>query len=349
MLSLVFVIFHVCFIPEKGFCSSFFHKIQTAHQNEILNMLSQYILMGIGAGYGKVILFNEHFVVYDIPAIASAIDRKTVAEVRRCHGDAPFILHDEREATPGYKEEKREHQRDSIMRIKRAMGVAECIEILLHGDLKAASGVGASAASCTAIARAIADEFHLNLDDDAINDIAYEGEKAYHGSPSGIDNTCATYGGLVWFIKSQGMERLTVSTPVEIVMGDTGIVANTKRAVAGVKERKEQYREKYDAIFAEAKKLSHRARDALLMENWRKVGELMNENHALLQQIEVSSEELDFLVEVARENGAYGAKMTGGGLGGYMVALTPGSELQERVAAAIEQHGFYALRTKIGI
>jgi len=304
--------------------------------------------MGIGHGYGKVILFNEHFVVYGIPAIASAIDKKTIAEVKKCEGK-DFIIHDNREATPGYKEEKLDQQKESIIRIKKAMGIDDCIEIWLHGDLKAASGVGASAASCAAIARAIADEFGLNLSDERINEIAYEGEKAYHGSPSGIDNTCATFGGLVWFIKGKGMERLKIERPVEIVMGDTGIVANTKKAVAGVRERKEKYKEKYEQIFSEAEKLAYDAREALLKMDWEKVGQLMNKNHELLQQIEVSCKELDFLVEIARENGAYGAKMTGGGLGGYMVALTPGEELQEKVAKAIEKEGFYALRTKIGI
>jgi len=304
--------------------------------------------MGIGYGYGKVILFNEHFVVYGIPAIASAIDKKTIAEVKKCEGK-DFIIHDDREATPGYKEEKLEQQKESIIRIKKAMGIDDCIEIWLHGDLKAASGVGASAASCAAIARAIADEFGLNLSDERINEIAYEGEKAYHGSPSGIDNTCATFGGLVWFIKGKGMERLQIEKPVEIVMGDTGIVANTKKAVAGVRERKEKYKEKYEQIFNEAEKLAYEAREALLKMDWEKVGQLMNKNHELLQQIEVSCKELNFLVEIARENGAYGAKMTGGGLGGYMVALTPGEELQEKVAKAIEKEGFYALRTKIGI
>ncbi len=304
--------------------------------------------MGIGYGYGKVILFNEHFVVYGVPAIASAIDKKTIAEVKRCEGNE-FIIHDDREATPGYKEEKLEQQKESIVRIKKAMGIDDCIEIWLHGDLKAASGVGASAASCAAIARAIADEFGLSLSDERINEIAYEGEKAYHGSPSGIDNTCATFGGLVWFVKGKGMERLKIEKPVEIVMGDTGIVANTKKAVAGVRERKEKYKEKYEQIFNEAEKLAYEARDALLKMDWKKVGQLMNKNHELLQQIEVSCKELDFLVEIARENGAYGAKMTGGGLGGYMVALTPGKELQEKVAKAIEKEGFYALRTKIGI
>jgi len=304
--------------------------------------------MGTGHGYGKVILFNEHFVVYGIPAIASAIDRKTIAEVKRCSG-SPFILHDNREATPGYKEDKAEQQRESIERIKRAMGIDECIEIWLHGDLRAASGIGASAASCAAIARAIADEFSLSFTDEEINGFAYEGEKAYHGNPSGIDNTCATFGGLVWFIKGKGMERLSLPQPVEIVMGDTGRVANTKKAVEGVRERREKYREKYDEIFKEAEKLAHEAREALLAGDWNRVGKLMNTNHHLLQEIEVSSPELDHLVEVAMENGAYGAKMTGGGLGGYMVALTPGRELQEKVAKAIEKEGFYALRTRIGI
>jgi len=311
-----------------------------------LNTTAFYI-MGTGYGYGKVILFNEHFVVYGIPAIASAIDKKTIAEVKKCKSND--IIHDNREATPGYKEEKKEQQKESIERIKRAMDIDECIEIWLHGDLRAASGIGASAASCAAIARAIADEFGMELSDEEINEIAYEGEKAYHGSPSGIDNTCATFGGLVWFVKGKGMERLKIEKPVEIVMGDTGLVANTKKAVEGVRQRREKYKEKYDEIFGEAEKLVYEAREALMKMEWKKVGQLMNKNHELLQAIEVSCKELDFLVDIARQHGAYGAKMTGGGLGGYMVALTPGKELQEKVAKAIEKEGFYALRTKIGI
>jgi len=304
--------------------------------------------MGKGYGYGKVILFNEHFVVYGIPAIASAIDKKTVAEVKRCN-NGEFIIHDEREETPGYKKEKMEQQKESIKRIKRAMGIDECIEIRLGGSLRAASGVGASAASCAAIARAIADEFGMKFTDEEINNFAYEGEKAYHGNPSGIDNTCATFGGLVWYEKGKGMELLHIEKPVEIVMGDTGVVANTKKAVEGVRERRNKYRERYDKIFEEAKRIVYEARDALLSMNMERVGELMNKNHELLQEIEVSSPLLDKLVKIARDEGAYGAKMTGGGLGGYMVALTPGKELQEKVAKAIEEAGYYALRTRIGI
>jgi len=302
--------------------------------------------MGEGYGYGKVILFNEHFVVYDVPAIASAIDKTTTARVKE--SPPGLVLHDERMATPGYKENKKDQQQDSLRYIFQAMDVSGDLEIWLNGDLKAASGIGASAASCAAIARAIDDEYDMGYSDSDINHVAYEGERGYHGTPSGLDNTVATHGGLVWF-QSGDMERLDIDRPVNIVMGNTGIVADTKKAVAGVRERKEQQPEKYKEIFRQADQLVHDAREALLASDWQAVGQYMNQNHELLQQIEVSSEELDELVDLAREQGAPGAKMTGGGLGGFMVALTPGEELQESVAAAIENAGYEVLRTRVGI
>jgi mevalonate kinase len=309
--------------------------------------------MGEGSGYGKVILFNEHFVVYGIPAIASAIGSKTIAKVELSDGKG-WSIQDERLATPGYKEEKLDHQKDSTDRILKAAGIdtnITSLKIILSGDLKAASGVGASAASCAAIARALSHQFNLGLSEEKINEIAYEGEKGYHGTPSGIDNTAATYGGLIWFKKGEPniMERLKLKEPVEIVMGNTGVVANTKAAVAGVRERKEKEPKKYEKIFNEAKNLALEARKALESNDFKAVGQHMNKNHELLQGIEVSSKDLDFLVELARKNGALGAKMTGGGLGGYMVALTPGKEAQEKVAKTIEKEGFEALKTKIGV
>lgn len=309
--------------------------------------------MGEGSGYGKVILFNEHFVVYGIPAIASAIGSKTVAKVELFEGKG-WSIKDDRPATPGYKEEKLDHQRESIERILEAAGIdanLAPIKIILEGDLKAASGVGASAASCAAIARALSHQFNLGFTDERINEIAYEGEKGYHGTPSGIDNTAATFGGLIWFVKGKPnfMERLKLKEPVEIVMGNTGVVANTKAAVAGVRERKDKEPKKYNKIFDEANELAKEARKALESYDLEAVGRYMNRNHELLQSIEVSSKDLDFLVELARNHGALGAKMTGGGLGGYMVALTPGKDVQEKVAKAMEKEGFEALRTKIGI
>jgi mevalonate kinase len=310
--------------------------------------------LGMGVGFGKVILFNEHFVVYGLPAIASAIGARTTAHVER-HPGSGVELDDKRPETKGYKTEKAGQQKESLNLMLKFMNVDvknNAFRVTLAGDLLAASGVGASAASCAAIARAFSEELDLGFSDDKINDVAYEGEKGYHGTPSGIDNTAATYGGLIWYKRegpSHHMERMRLKSPVEIVMGNTGLVADTKAVVGAVKERKEKEPEKYARIFNAAGKLALEARKQLEGFHLEEVGYYMNENHALLQQIGVSCPELDLLVDLALNNGALGAKLTGTGRGGYMVALTPGKDLQERVAKAMEKKGFQALRTSIGV
>ncbi len=310
-------------------------------------------MKGEGIGFGKAILFNEHFVVYGVPAIVSAIGKYTVARVESL--DSPqYELRDNRDATPNYKKDKLEQQKDSMNRIFKALNLdlsKKGVKIELAGSLYAASGIGASAASCVAIARSLSEYFDLKLTDEEINNAAYEGEKGYHGTPSGIDNTASTFGGLIWFEKSEPnvMEKISLGNPIEIVMGNTGKVANTAAAVAGVRERKEKSPEKYQNIFDRARNIAFLARRAFQDEDLEEIGKLMNENHKLLQQIEVSSRELDFLVNVARKYGALGAKLTGGGLGGNMIALTPGKELQEKVANAIEKEGFQTVKTVIGV
>jgi mevalonate kinase len=309
--------------------------------------------LGTGIGFGKVILFNEHFVVYGLPAIVSAIGRKTTAVVEKGSGSG-IEIKDYRPETPGYKAEKHFQQQESLQRMFKFMRIDtehNHFKIALGGDLIAASGVGASAASCAAIARALSEELGLNYSDEQVNQTAYEGEKGYHGTPSGIDNTAATYGGLIWYnrgAESQIMDRMKLRKPVEVVMGNTGIVADTKIVVAGVKERKEEAPEKYGQIFKNAEELAQEARKQLIAFDLPKLGISMNRNHEMLQQIGVSCHELDVLVILARDNGALGAKMTGTGRGGYMVALTPGRQLQEQVAVEIERKGFQALRTTIG-
>jgi mevalonate kinase len=145
------------------------------------------------------------------------------------------------------------------------------------------------------------------------------------------------------------IERISIQKPVEIIIGSTGKVANTKAMVEGVAERKRKNPQKYDLLFEQAEALAYAGRKALEVYDLKKVGELMNENHRLLQEIEVSSRELDLLVDIARKQGAFGAKLAGGGGGGCMTALTPTRTLQEKVAAAIEREGYEVLRTKIGV
>ncbi|MFA7398710.1 MAG: hypothetical protein WC046_09530, partial [Candidatus Bathyarchaeia archaeon] len=184
--------------------------------------------------------------------------------------------------------------------------------------------------------------------------VAYEGEKAYAGNPSGIDNTAATYGGVMWFKKNPAggqdlVERIKLKKPVEIVIGSTGKVANTKAMVEGVAERKKANPAKYNPLFKQAESLAVAGHKALEAGDLKKVGDLMNENHRILQEIGVSSKELDLLVDIARKQGAFGVKLTGGGGGGCMVALTPGKDLQGKVVSAFKGAGYEYIATKIGV
>lgn len=313
--------------------------------------------MGQGKGYGKTILFGEHFVVYGLPAIASAISGETIARVERLEGQTGWQLDDQRPETPGYKAKKKDQQRQSIENVLAYCGIDTAkigLKINYGGDLTCASGFGASAASCTSLARALNEEFSLGFDNEKINKAAYEGELAYHGTPSGIDNTCSTYGGLVWYERNlQGgknvIETMHLGKPVELVLASTGIAANTTEVVADVRAKKEADPKWFDNIVTQYSELVKNARQALLSLDFDSVGKLMNGNQGLLNEIGVSCPELDDLIETALASGALGAKLTGTGRGGIQISLTPGEDLQNKVATALEAKGVSVWKAKIGI
>jgi mevalonate kinase len=158
----------------------------------------------------------------------------------------------------------------------------------------------------------------------------------------------------MWFKKNPAegqdlVEKIYMNRPVEIVIGSTGKTANTKLMVEGVAERRKQDPKKYEPLFKQAENLAVAGRKALEAGELKKLGELMNANHQILQELGVSCKELDLLVDMARKQGAFGAKLTGGGGGGCMVALTPGKEVQGKVASAFKTAGYEFLATKIGV
>lgn len=300
--------------------------------------------MGTGSGKGKAILFGEHFVVYGFPAIAAGISSVTTAKLTRVRSFGHTLV-DNRPAMPGYKEKKYEEQKTSLENILKHLNIDTTrmgFQIDLEGDLVCASGIGASAASCVAIVRSLNDEFKLGLNDEQVNEAAYEGEKGYHGTPSGLDNTVSTYGGLVWFERDLSggppkFERLNLKKAVHLVIASTGITASTTVVVGAVKIRKEADPKWFDSISEKYNQVVHDGKDALIQLDLPKVGELMNKNHELLQELSVSCEELDNLVKVARENGAIGAKMTGTGRGGNMIALAPDEDTAKQIAESLEK------------
>jgi mevalonate kinase len=293
--------------------------------------------------------------VYGLSAIASALGSYTSAEVKVVDGKG-FEVIDERPATPGYKEKKYNEAMQSIKNVIEHMNIdigCQKLEITFSGDLFAASGVGASAAQATALARALNDKFTLMWDDEKINEAAYEGERAYHGTPSGIDNTASTYGGLIWFMKNlkggkNVMEILQSGKKMPLVIGNTGITASTVEVVADVRKLKEANPLMFEKIFSVYHSLAIDAKVALLEGDAVSIGKLMSQNHKLLQDITVSGEINDRLVDIALNHGALGAKMTGTGRGGLVIALAENEEVQNNIANAIEKEGYDAWKTMIG-
>ena len=157
-------------------------------------------------GYGKVILFGEHFVVYELPAVVCAVNEYTDCMVERAPGTSGWTVVDKRPAVPGYITSKAGEQAKAhdlvIDHLNLDLSAGKGIRIHLGGPLVPTSGIGASASNVTALARALSECFDLNLDDNQVNEAAYRGEAGYHGTPSGIDNTAATFGGLLSFRRS---------------------------------------------------------------------------------------------------------------------------------------------------
>jgi mevalonate kinase len=301
--------------------------------------------MGQGTGFGKTILIGDQFVLDEVPAIVSAISYETLTTVERINGDG-WVLEDNRIEVPGYKEKKKEQQVGSINRVLEVMNFdakKNPIKITVGGDLLAGSGVGASAASCVSLARALNDEFKLGYSIEQINHVAWQGEFPYHGVASGVDNTASTYGGLLRFwLKGgkQNFERIKTPRPFEIVLCNSGITANTAALDEFIEVQKKDnaalFRSRLDTIISQGIEM----KKALEAGDFANVGRVMTENHKLLVEMDMSHEILDHLCKLALENGALGAKVTGGGRGGYMIALTPGKELQDKVASAFERAGY---------
>ena len=308
--------------------------------------------MGRGTGFGKTILIGDQFVLYGVPAIVSALPYETVAEVQRIDGEG-WILEDNRSEVPGYKEKKKDQQVESINRILEVMKIdvkMNPIKITYGGTLLAGSGVGASAASCVSLARALNEEFDLGLSVDKINHVGWEGEFAYHGIPSGVDNTASTYGGIMLYqVKNdqKNFERISLKIPIEVVLGNSGVTADTSLLDGLVMREKEKDPGLFSARLKTITDQAYEVKKGLEEGDVEKVGKIITENHKVLIEMGLSHEKLISLCNLALKEGALGAKLTGGGMGGYMIALTPGRDLQEAVASAIEKKGNRVIRATI--
>ena len=294
---------------------------------------------------GKVILFGEHAVVYGQPALAMPVTQvRTKAMVTPnplslsgiIQIDAPDIgLKTTLNRLPP------EHPlKAAIQCVLSALKLANppALTLRLTSTIPIASGLGSGAAASVAILRALSAFLGKPLPDSQVCELAFQVEKIYHGHPSGIDNTVITYAKPIFFVREQPIQFLHVQDPFTLVIGDTGVQSSTAQVVGDVRQAWSANPAAYEKLFAEIGSIALLGSQAIQAGDIQALGPLLNRNQALLQALAVSSPELDRLVQAARDAGASGAKLCGGGRGGNMIALVSPAAAED-VAAAIRAAG----------
>jgi len=299
---------------------------------------------------GKVILFGEHAVVYGQPAIAVPVNQVRARAIISARPDRPSGWVSLQAPDIGLEASLEELPADNplslaISGVFKATNISRipAMAIRITSTIPIAAGLGSGAAVSVAIIRALSEFLGQPLPDEQVSILAYEVEKLHHGTPSGIDNTVITYEKPVYFARTtEGeagqVDRFNVARPFTILIGDSGVPSPTAVTVGDVRSAWQDKGILYERLFASTGAIVNQARQAIENGDIAALGPLMDENQDLLVKMGVSSAELDHLVRAARQAGASGAKLSGGGRGGNMIALVP-RETAEQIADALISAG----------
>ncbi|MCG8349810.1 MAG: mevalonate kinase [Chloroflexales bacterium] len=291
---------------------------------------------------GKLILCGEHAVVYNRPAIALPLSQIR-AQVTVAAGPPGTGLH---LVAPDLDRiwSAAESPADPLCELAHAtllhlgFGAVD-VRLTMLSTIPIASGMGSGAAIGAALVRALAAFLGRALDPAEVSALVYASEQRYHGTPSGIDNTVIAYEQAIWFQRPNAtIEPITIAAPFTVIIGDTGMRCETRLPVGEVRRRWQADQATYEALFDQVGAVVTRVRDALAVGDFAALGVLLDANQSLLEQLGVSSPELEHLIMAVRNAGALGAKLSGGGWGGVMLALVDESS-RERVAEALRQAG----------
>jgi mevalonate kinase len=319
----------------------------------------------IASAPAKIILFGEHFVVYGEPAIVLAIDRRAFAKVEY-RDDGILHFRSKNLDLAGYFEGnffrieqgdpkegriKFEPVKQAIESVMEKHGKKVGLNVEINSTVPVGAGLGSSAAVVTAATAATNELLGPKLSKEDIFRIAFEAEKFVHGTPSGIDPAISTFGGTLLFQMDTGFKPLEADVDIPLVIGDTGVERSTRAQVEKVRNVVDKFPRVAEPIMKAAREIVLRAIDAFKENDLEALGALMNMNHALLYGVGVSDESLEWLTNAARKAGALGAKLTGAGGGGCMIALAKDERL-DQVMDAIQRAGgrpFVARKTDEGV
>ncbi len=285
---------------------------------------------------GKVILFGEHFVVHGAEAIASPLSQKICVSIK----PADHLI------LPNRPEIIYSLNKKAIENIFSKLGLDINWEVSISGDLPVVGGLGSSAAFCVALAKEGLSRIGKPYSLEELNALAYEGEKAFHGSPSGVDNTVSCYEKTLLFKKGKGHRFLDIA-PFELLIVVSGVPGETSLMVSKVKQFKESEPYRFNLALNSYSKLLEQAKKALVGGDLKLLGKCMYDNQTLLKTVGVSHPKNDEIVSIAKENGALGAKITGGGGGGCCIVLPKNSDHAKDLVDIYEEKGFFSFVSKV--
>jgi mevalonate kinase len=303
---------------------------------------------------GKCILFGEHAVVYGRPAIAIPLPGlRATARVSDLPSSPPARVRIEAPdiRVNGWIEEVPFNdplRRVIELTLQETGPPPNGLHVDVRSKIPIASGLGSGAAVSVALVRAISRHLGAELTNERVSSLAFEVEKLHHGTPSGIDNTVVTYERAVYYAQESGPEPFQFSKALPLVIGDTGVGSPTREVVGLVRRAWQQEPEALESIFDQIGSLVGTAREALLSGRIRILGELMDRNQTLLEALDVSAEMLRALISAAKAAGALGAKLSGAGRGGIVIALPPGPQSGPIEAALRDAGAVWTYTAEVG-
>lgn len=291
---------------------------------------------GSGVGHGKIILLGEHSVVHGKPALAAPLQRGCRAEARAADRDVLRVLPWGIEITPDPNASGHDAQlKRAFFALLDALGDGRHHEVDATLEIPAGAGLGASAALSVAIVRAIDAAAGRTRSDADVVTASVAWEREFHGNPSGVDSAIAVHGKVSLFYRGKAPESVVVGRPLWLVVGHSGQAPSTKRMVESVARQLERAPEKVRKILDGMEAVVNNGRSALVEGNLRNLGQLMVLNQKLLNSLMLSTTRLEEMCQCATGAGAMGAKLTGGGGGGCMIALSDSVAGARRVEQAL--------------